>query len=149
MGRKSVTNTEYNMEVGQRIMALRRSQSPKMSRQKLAEILGYSEGNTVFYWENGRSPVPADVLVRIANLFNVNIDYLLGDEPDETDEYLSMIKDSLDELAIANAKLVPYLEKSIQNAINVINDDFTTYMEKSVRNAIELFAILDTKEGVC
>lgn len=144
MGRKSVTNTEYNMEVGQRIMTLRRSQSPKMSRQKLAEALGYSEGNTVFYWENGRSPVPADVLVKIANLFNVNVDYLLGDEPDE---YLSIIKNSLDDIALANAKLVPYLEKSIQNAINVINDDFTTYMEKSVRNAIELFAILDAKEG--
>lgn len=144
MGRKSVTNTEYNMEVGQRIMTLRRSQSPKMSRQKLAEALGYSEGNTVFYWENGRSPVPADVLVKIANLFNVNVDYLLGDE---ADEYLSIIKSSLDDIALANAKLVPYLEKSIQNAINVINDDFTTYMEKSVRNAIELFAILDAKEG--
>ena len=56
----------------------------------------------------------------------------------------------IDSLAIANAKLVPYLEKSIQNALNVINDDFTTYMEKSVRNAIELFAILDDeKERVC
>ena len=149
MGRKTVTNTDYNLEVGQRIMNLRRSQSPKMSRQRLAETLGYSEGNTVFYWENGRSPVPADVIVKIANLFNVNVDYLLGDDPDETDEYLSIIKESLDDIAVANAKLVPYLEKSIQNAINVINDDFTTYMEKSVRNAIELFAILDEKEGVC
>lgn len=147
MGRKTVTNTEYNLEVGQRIMTLRRSQSPKMSRQKLAETLGYSEGNTVFYWENGRSPVPADVIVKIANLFDVNVDYLLGDEPDETDEYISLIKESLDDIAKANARLVPYLEKSIQNALNVINDDFTTYMEKSVRNAIELFAILDKKEG--
>ena len=74
----------------------------------------------------------------------------MGDDPDETDEYLSIIKESLDDIAIANAKLVPYLEKSIQNALNVINDDFTTNMEKSVRNAIELFAILDDeKERVC
>lgn len=73
MARKKVV---INPIVGRRIKQLRKEKN--LSQAELAQKLNYDSGNTVLYWENGRSPVPADILVKLANIFEVSIYYLLG-----------------------------------------------------------------------
>lgn len=73
LARKKVN---VNPIVGERIKCIRTDK--KMSQLELANLLGYDSGNTVLYWENGRSSVPADVLDQLSDIFNVSIYYLLG-----------------------------------------------------------------------
>lgn len=49
----------------------------KMTQQMLADRLNVSRG-TVAMWEIGKNTPPADMLVRISELFNCSVDYLLG-----------------------------------------------------------------------
>jgi len=65
-----------NPIVGERIKKLRKEK--KISQTELAQKLNYETGNTVLYWENGRSSVPADILDQLADIFDVSIYYLLG-----------------------------------------------------------------------
>ena len=48
-----------------------------LSRAQLAEKLNVSV-RLVSYWENGERECDFDMLIKIANLFAVSIDYLLG-----------------------------------------------------------------------
>lgn len=48
-----------------------------LSQLEIANILG-SKPTTVASWEQGRSRPEIDMLVKIANYFNVSVDYLLG-----------------------------------------------------------------------
>ena len=55
----------------------------KISQQKFADIIGVSR-STIAMWETGGSQPDNDNLKRIANYFNVSVDYLLGREPQDT-----------------------------------------------------------------
>ena len=48
-----------------------------LSRSQLAEQLNVSV-RLISYWENGGRECSFDMLIKIANLFSVSIDYLLG-----------------------------------------------------------------------
>ena len=48
-----------------------------LSRSQLAERLNVSV-RLISYWENGERECSFDMLIKIANLFSVSIDYLLG-----------------------------------------------------------------------
>ena len=48
-----------------------------LSRSQLAQKLGVSV-RLISYWENGKRECDFDMLIKIANLFSVSIDYLLG-----------------------------------------------------------------------
>lgn len=58
-----------------RIKELRNSKG--VSQQKLAEALGVSR-STVAMWETGNSEPDSEMLITIANYFDVSVDYLLG-----------------------------------------------------------------------
>ncbi len=60
---------------GERLNILR--QEKNFSRKALANILNVSE-RLISYWENGNRECSFDMLIKIANLFDVPIDYLLG-----------------------------------------------------------------------
>ena len=47
------------------------------SRSVLARDLNVSE-RLISYWENGKRECDFEMLIRISDLFNVSIDYLLG-----------------------------------------------------------------------
>lgn len=53
----------------------------KISQKALAQILGVSQ-STVGMWENGKNKPEHDTLLKLANHFNVSIDYLVGSSPD-------------------------------------------------------------------
>ena len=48
-----------------------------LSRQQLADKLHVSV-RLISYWENGQRECDFDMLIKIADLFSVSIDYLLG-----------------------------------------------------------------------
>lgn len=48
-----------------------------LSRAQLAEKLNVSV-RLISYWENGQRECDFDMLIKIADLFSVSIDYLLG-----------------------------------------------------------------------
>ena len=48
-----------------------------LSRSQLAERLNVSV-RLISYWENGKRECDFDMLIKIANLFSVSLDYLLG-----------------------------------------------------------------------
>ena len=48
-----------------------------MTKEKFASLLGISV-STVKNWQNGRTEIPASKIIKIAILFNVSTDYLLG-----------------------------------------------------------------------
>ena len=48
-----------------------------LSRQELAEKLNVSV-RLISYWENGQRECDFDMLIKIANLFSVSVDCLLG-----------------------------------------------------------------------
>ncbi len=51
----------------------------KISQQKLANIIGVSQ-STVGMWENGTNKPEFNTLTKIADYFNVSIDYLIGND---------------------------------------------------------------------
>ena len=50
-----------------------------LSQRKLGEILGFCN-QTISFWETGSREPDLDALVKIANYFEVSVDYLLGRE---------------------------------------------------------------------
>lgn len=62
-------------ELGRRIRELRRE--AEMSQKDLAEKTGIKQ-NTVAQYENGIAKPSLEVLVKMANVFQVTTDYLLG-----------------------------------------------------------------------
>ena len=48
-----------------------------LSRSQLAEKLNVSV-RLISYWENGQRECDFDMLIKIADLFSVSVDYLLG-----------------------------------------------------------------------
>lgn len=49
----------------------------EMTKEKFASLLGISV-STVKNWQNGRTEIPASKIIKMAILFNVSTDYLLG-----------------------------------------------------------------------
>lgn len=52
-----------------------------LTAQGLASMLGYSK-NIVYEWEHGRCEPSFEVLCKIAKLFDVSVDYLIGNSED-------------------------------------------------------------------
>ena len=67
--------------IGQRLRILR--QNAKLSQARVAEVVG-SRQSAVARYESGEAHVPAEMLVTLADYFDVSLDYILGrcDEPE-------------------------------------------------------------------
>ncbi len=57
-------------------------QSKNMSQQELADYLGVGQ-STLSGWERGATCMTSDAMIKAANLFDVSIDYLVGNEQAE------------------------------------------------------------------
>ncbi|OQR53520.1 helix-turn-helix domain-containing protein [Bacillus sp. CDB3] len=62
--------------LGLRIKQLRQKQ--KMSQEELATMLGMGRVNISHYERGIITNIPSDVLLKLSDIFNVSIDYLLG-----------------------------------------------------------------------
>ena len=69
-----------NYKLGQQIRTLREARN--ISQVELGKRLGISK-QSVCNWENDNVQPSVEMLVRLASLFSVSTDYLLGFEPGE------------------------------------------------------------------
>ena len=65
-----------------RLKEVRKSKG--LTQQDVAKYVGISQNN-YSYWENGKVKIDNDSIKKLADLFNVSVDYLLGrDTPTHT-----------------------------------------------------------------
>ena len=84
---------------GKTLKTLRNSRN--ISATKLSEDLNIHRGS-LSNWEPGRRTPDSEMLLKIANYFNVSVDYLLGNDTDDTDlfnlkgdvRFLKKVKDN-------------------------------------------------------
>lgn len=84
---------------GKTLKTLRNSRN--ISATKLSEDLNIHRGS-LSNWETGRRTPDSEMLLKIANYFNVSVDYLLGNDTDDTDlfnlkgdvRFLKKVKDN-------------------------------------------------------
>lgn len=63
--------------IGDRIRAIRAAQTPKLNQEDLAEALGVAR-ETVGQWERGETPPSLSYLLKICDLYHVDLDYITG-----------------------------------------------------------------------
>lgn len=106
------------MTFGQRLKELRIKRG--FTQEDLEAKLGVQRNNFSHY-ERGTSNPPLDVLVKIADLFHVSTDYLLGREkecinPNQMDD----VKQILDEL-IELSDFIPKYCKTVNRLQTIVN----------------------------
>ena len=57
----------------------------KVTQKALADAIGVSQGN-ISDWKSGRSSPSSDVLAKIAQFFNVPMDYILGNDDNSAED---------------------------------------------------------------
>jgi transcriptional regulator with XRE-family HTH domain len=72
--------------LGQRIKLLRR-QKLNITQEKLAEAMGVSK-STISQWESDTNEPSVEALIKLADLFGVTVDYLLGRYTEEEQKFL-------------------------------------------------------------
>lgn len=74
-GEETMSKSEYNPIFAEKIRFIRISK--KMTQEEFSELLSCSQ-QTINVWEQAKSIPSAPMLVKIADTFNVTIDWLLG-----------------------------------------------------------------------
>lgn len=70
-------NSEKLNKFSERLKELRNEKN--MTRQTLADELHISV-RLVGYWENGQRECSLDMLIKISNIFDVSVDFLIGNK---------------------------------------------------------------------
>lgn len=70
-------NSEKLNKFSERLKELRNEKN--MTRQALADELHISV-RLVGYWENGQRECSLDMLIKISNIFDVSVDFLIGNK---------------------------------------------------------------------
>ena len=83
------------MILGDKLKALRTAK--KMSQKELAERIGIAKSVISFYESGDRFP-SYDVLIKIAHIFNVSTDYLLGLEHKQEIDLSGLSQEEIDAL---------------------------------------------------
>ncbi len=95
--------------LGKRIRELRKAN--RLSQVSLAAKLGVSK-QSISNWENGNILPSIDMLIRLADIFSVSTDYLLGRDEKQ---YLKVDGLSSEELAFIQRMIVYLQEKPKKN----------------------------------
>ena len=72
---RNVLNSIYMNKFAERLNYLREQNG--ISRRQLAERLNVSV-RLISYWENGKRECDFDTLLRLSDIFDASVDYLLG-----------------------------------------------------------------------
>ncbi len=73
--------------IGENIERFRKSNN--MKQTVLADFLGISR-EMISYYENGKRPIPIQILMKLSDLFGVDLEVLISDEPTSTVEDLAL-----------------------------------------------------------
>ena len=92
------------MQLADKIMTLRKKSG--WSQEELAEKLDVSR-QSVSKWESGQSIPELDKVVQISTLFGVSTDYLLKNEPDDSEPESGIMKEPSESFADSAEKSAP------------------------------------------
>lgn len=133
------------VELGKRISTLRKKF--KLSQQELSEIL-FVTRQAISKWENGKSMPLLECLCDMSILFNVSVDYLIGNLEIPQNDYVKLferiprqgvILRFLDDLNIHNAqKILPLLTSDEKSYIYTYLNNTDQY--KYLDDILGLFA---------
>ncbi len=98
---------ELRQIVGKNLLALRKSQ--KKTQTEIADLFGYSD-KAISKWENGDTMPDIETLYKLANYYNVTLDFLTSEH-----EYHSRVKyiSQMNRAVIINNALIELLSCSI------------------------------------
>lgn len=92
-----------------------------MKQEELGDMLGLS-ASTIGMYEQGRRQADNETLIKIADFFDVSIDYLLGKT--EVKKYEQPYENKLEEVLFSKAKELSEEEKkTVLSVINAIKKD--------------------------
>lgn len=122
---------------GKRIKELRNAKG--LSQIALAEMLGYSTANTVYYWENGRSGIDYQELSALSKIFSVDIGYITGEQEHKNiADLVIKSKETLELLSSEYMKAHNDLSNLLWRfgydlaVLEIENSNFATYMERHI-----------------
>lgn len=93
--------------IGNTIRELRKEK--KMSQSELGKFIGVSQ-TTVTAWETGRAEPSSTFISKLADLFNVSTDYLLGRSDKEKKPYYELTDKEKKDIALQAEKLMEGIE---------------------------------------
>lgn len=110
-----------------------------LTQKEVASYIGITQ-NTYSYWENDKVNIDNESLQKLANLFGVSIDYLLGRE---TPVYHadSSLKFNLDEVELQDYYPVPLLGRVVAGVPIEAQENLEGYIYISFRPSEEYFAL--------
>lgn len=118
------------MQINETLKSLR--QAKKLTQAETAQLLNVSLSSYQKYERDKNNTVPSlDVLVRIADLFHVTTDYLLGRNTDEPN--------TLDQLAI-EFDMTVLEQKIVENYLSLpehMRGDLMDFLRKSVKEVMD------------
>lgn len=105
-------------KINNRLVRLRKES--KRTQSQLATYLGVSK-SAIHNYEHGYTPCPIDVLIKLANLYDVSIDYIVG-RTDTPNYQLEPLLNEINGLKSENSCLKNKLcmISSITNSIDVL-----------------------------
>ena len=105
--------------LGERLKKTREENN--VSQSELADFLGISQ-QALSKWENSYTEPNSKTLIKIANKFNVSVDYLLGNS--ESKKIDKPYEDELEKVLFSKAKeLTDEEKKAVLGVINAIKRD--------------------------
>ncbi|WP_085678719.1 helix-turn-helix domain-containing protein [Limosilactobacillus reuteri] len=93
--------------IGNTIRELRKEK--KMSQSELGKFIGVSQ-TTVTAWETGRAEPSSTFVSKLADLFNVSTDYLLGRTDSKKEPYYELTEKEKNDIAVQAEKLMDGIE---------------------------------------
>lgn len=93
--------------IGNIIRELRKEK--KMSQSELGKFIGVSQ-TTVTAWETGRAEPSSTFVSKLADLFNVSTDYLLGRSDSKKEPYYELTEKEKNDIAVQAEKLMDGIE---------------------------------------
>lgn len=93
--------------IGNTIRELRKEK--KMSQSELGKFIGVSQ-TTVTAWETGRAEPSSTFVSKLADLFNVSTDYLLGRSDSKKEPYYELTEKEKNDIAVQAEKLMDGIE---------------------------------------
>ncbi len=102
---------------GERLAELR--QAKGWTQKKLAKLLNITD-RAVAYYEAGQRTPPVDMLMRLADLFGVTVDYLLGRDAGECIALEEILK--LDTVMLGGEVLDSQTKDGILNFASLVQD---------------------------
>jgi transcriptional regulator with XRE-family HTH domain len=113
---------EQNLLIGQKIKHIRKERG--YTQAEFADAMGYASSAQVSFVESGKRGMSRDKIVQFCKIFNISVNDLFADMPEEPDgifidyksEHCDLIKDFI---MLCNSKEKPEFFSSIENLISL------------------------------